>query len=247
MNTVIAIPNYSEDISLILAINRFGLKDEVHNTPIIINSNGADIIAHQFSLSKDLLSDNKVNFAINKYNCFATITYQCAMPEQNAITTASNCIKKLMQCSSIEDMTKTLSLLDPNEHSLLNIIFGNAEKVFHAQYYLFGSLIINQLENCVNIISDEIRYPQISSRRAIAHKVLDNRTNWLEYYINLKKVLKNTKYGFLTKCSNKLPAHTKSSTIITFSKKGIRKYSFFLRDGNNLKYSSFSQLKYGFQ
>jgi hypothetical protein len=249
MNTVIAIPSYNEDISLILAINRFGLKGEVHNNPIIIDNNGLEIVSQQFSLSSDSQADSFTNLAINKQNCFATITYQGGIPEIKIIRLASDLIKKLMISSSIEDMVKTLSSIDPIEHNSLNIIFGNTEKIYHAQSYLLGVMSVNELGPCVNFISDDIKYPaSSSSKRIFAHKMLDSKLpSWSEYYPQIKSTLRSSKYALLTKPSSKYPTCTKTSTIIAFRKSGIYKYSFFLRDGVNLKYANFTQLKYGLQ
>lgn len=238
MSSIIIISPLNDSMPLVLAINRLGNTKDTHYNPEVVKNYGQNIICQQF-ISCDAQNEIQLNFGINKYLLFATTTTNNYL--QKTSNDESNIIKDLLKLSSINDMYDFISNIDPTIIKNINVIFGSANKVYVATSYFLDAVIIDEVPKGINLISD-CNNKKNMIRSIFAHSAINIKLDWKQFYLNIKHTLKNTKHGLLYKPHKTCKAHTKSSTIVAFTNNGIKKYSHFNRNGEDLKYINYTPL-----
>jgi transport and Golgi organization protein 2 len=229
MCSIIILNKVNKEFPLIIAANRDEVPSRKFTKPQLL-SNAPIIIG-----GKDKLKGGTW-LGINKQSLFATITNQNPTNYYKK-TTRGQIVLDALKCQSIKELLSFVEDFDPKDYNDFNLVFGNNEVVYIAHSYLLHSMVIRELPQGINVITNDLKFTGTDNRKALIHDWLRDIHNsgWQHTYKELKSILASPDYGIKScqrknKETGKLSGKaTTSSSILAFDNNGLARYKFYDR------------------
>jgi hypothetical protein len=235
MCSIIILNKINKEFPLIIAANRDEVPSRKFTKPQLLSKEPTIIGGKDKSKGGTWLG-------VNKQSLFATITNQ-NQTDFYKKTTRGQIVLDVLKCQSIKEMLSFVEDFDPKDYNGFNLIFGNQEVVYIAHSYLLHSMVIREVQQGINIISDDMKFVGTDNKKLLIHDWLRDihTANWQHTYKELKAVLSTSDCGIRArqhkdKITGKLAGKaTTSSTILAFDKCCLARYKFYDRSKKTAK------------
>jgi hypothetical protein len=229
MCSIILLNKVNQEFPLIIAANRDEVPSRKFTKPQILSKE--PIIVGGMDKSK-----GGSWLAINKQSLFAIITNQNPT-DHHKKTTRGQIVLDALKYQSLKELLAFVEDFDPKDYNDFNLVFGNQEVVYVAHSYLLHSMVIREIPQGINVITNDLKFVGTDNKKALIHDWLRDihHSNWLKTYKELKSILATSDYGIKLrqrkdKNTGKLSGKaTTSSSILAFDNNGLARYKFYDR------------------
>jgi hypothetical protein len=234
-----------------------------NNLPLVIGANGEGTFGFNGIRRPQLIDKDWGIFGlkhggkhawlgVNQHSLFAGLTFQSI--ELKGDHQISPIVVDALRHKTLPEMLSFVEDFNPHGYDGFNLVFGNQERVYIAHSYILHSMVVKDLPEGINFVSNNHQFAGPNTRAHAAHHFLDKKKDlsWPEYYRCLKDTLATGGSGKI-KIKPKMDEDgkpqgfgTTTSTILAFSKEGLTRFKYFDRTGQykKIKAADKAELKY---